>query len=79
MTMDTLFNCAFGIDIDPQHNPNNLFMVEGLRFFDDRASYNFGLKLRCKPNKTKKLIFLFYKLKTKKIKFVSQKNFPVFV
>lgn len=47
MTMDTLFNCAFGIDIDPQHNPDDLFLVEGLRFFKERQSFDFSLKIRC--------------------------------
>lgn len=39
--MDTIFNCAFGIDIDPQKNPNNLFLTEGIRFFTERAEYTF--------------------------------------
>ena len=45
LTMDTIFNCAFGIDLDAQKNPSNAFLVEGIRFFRERAEFNFSLKL----------------------------------
>lgn len=46
LTMDTIFNCAFGIDIDPQKDPNNLFMTEGLRYFKQVEPHRFHIMIR---------------------------------
>jgi len=47
LTMDTIWNCAFGVDIDSQNNPNNPFFVKAVEHFKQRALYTFSLKLRC--------------------------------
>lgn len=44
--MDTIFNCAFGIDIDPQHNPDDIFLTEGLRYFKQIEPHEFDMKIR---------------------------------
>ena len=44
--MDTIFNCAFGIDIDPQKDPNNIFMTEGLRYFKQVEPHRFHVMIR---------------------------------
>lgn len=46
LTMDTIFNCAFGIDIDPQKDPNNIFMTEGLRYFKQVEPHRFHVMIR---------------------------------
>jgi hypothetical protein len=45
--MDTIFNSAFGIDLDAQKNPENSFLVEGIRFFRERAEFQTSILLRC--------------------------------
>lgn len=42
-TMDTICNCAFGLDIDCLKNPNNPFLVNSVSLFDNATSYQFGL------------------------------------
>jgi hypothetical protein len=44
--MDTIFNSAFGIDLDAQKDPENPFLVEGIRLFRERAEFQTSLLLR---------------------------------
>lgn len=45
--MDTIFNCAFGIDLDAQKDKNNPFLVNGIRLFRDRADHTKSIMIRC--------------------------------
>jgi cytochrome P450 len=47
LTMDTIWNCGFGVDIDTQNNPNNPFLVKAVEHFKQRALFTLSFKLRC--------------------------------
>jgi hypothetical protein len=44
-TMDSIWNCAFGIDIDIQNNPNNEYFYQCERVFSNSVNLTFPLKL----------------------------------
>ena len=50
--MDTIWNCAFGLDIDLQNNRDNSYFRNCERLFSDTASWNLprylGSKLKLK-------------------------------
>ncbi len=39
--MDTIWNCAFGVDLDMQNNPSNEYYEMAEKFFNDVAEPNF--------------------------------------
>jgi hypothetical protein len=43
--MDSIWNCAFGIDIDLQNNPNNEYFFQCERAFSNTVNLTFPLKL----------------------------------
>ena len=49
-TMDTIWNCAFGLDIDLQNNPENPYLVESNQIFRDLSKLSFFRILLCKRN-----------------------------
>lgn len=36
--MDVVWNCAFGVDIDCQNHPENLFFRKAVQMFDDLSN-----------------------------------------
>jgi hypothetical protein len=38
--MDTIWNCAFGVDIDIQNNPNNIYFTKAEQVFSDSVNLN---------------------------------------
>ena len=44
-TMDTICNCAFGMDIDCLKNPDNAFYVHASGFFDKITKYQMPILL----------------------------------
>ena len=39
-TMDAIWNCLFGLDIDIQHNPSDPYFTMGERFFAEYVDYS---------------------------------------
>ena len=37
--MDTIWNCAFGLDIDLQNNPNSPYLTKCEQFMKELATY----------------------------------------
>lgn len=46
--MDTIFNVAFGMDIECQTNPENIYFTKAKQFFDVYAESNLLLSLLSK-------------------------------
>ena len=38
--MDTIWNCAFGVDIDIQNNPNNVYYTKSEQLFQETVNIN---------------------------------------
>lgn len=47
-TMDTIWNCATGMDIDCQNNPDNLYMSKALLVFKDLEELKFAFRVTSK-------------------------------
>lgn len=45
MTMDVVWNCAYGIDVDVQNNPNLTFFVKIKNLLNNIANFNFLIRL----------------------------------
>ena len=43
--MDVIWNCAFGVDLDCQHNPSNKFFVSALEIFDENQNFKLDSRL----------------------------------
>jgi len=43
--MDSIWNCAFGVDIDVQNNPNNEYFYQCERAFSNTVNLTFPLKI----------------------------------
>ena len=47
-TMDTIWNCAFGLDIDLQNNPENPYLVNSNQIFIDSSKGSLIRLFTCK-------------------------------
>ena len=47
-TMDTIWNCAFGLDIDLQNNPENPYLVHSNQVFRDSSKGSLMRTISCK-------------------------------
>ena len=43
--MDTIWNCAFGVDMDLQNNPNNPYLEKSERVFTNMANFTLPMHL----------------------------------
>ena len=46
--MDSIWNCAFGLDNDMQNDPNNLFMEKSVEMVKDTSKFPILRLLSCK-------------------------------
>lgn len=53
--MDTIWNCATGMDIDCQNNPDNLYMSKALLVFKDLEELKFAFRVTSKLFKIQNL------------------------
>lgn len=56
-TMDTIWNCAVGIDIDCQHNPKDPYLLKSLLVFKDLENLKFAFIVT--SNEIEKICFDF--------------------
>ena len=40
-TMDSIWNCAFGLDVDVQNNPNNIYYTKSEEHFASLVNFPF--------------------------------------
>lgn len=48
--MDSIWNCAFGLDCDMQNDTNNLFMEKSFEHMKDTVKFSILRLLSCKYN-----------------------------
>ena len=54
--MDTIWNCAFGVDIDVQNNPDNEYFTKCEKLFSNTSKINFLMYLGGKIYKILRII-----------------------